>query len=112
MPIFISQGRYTREAVKGMTANPEDRTEEVKKLLAAVGATFHALYFTFGEYDFLLIAEAPNEKSMAAALIAVAGGGGVTDLKTTIALAAAEMKDAFMAAKPIAAYFRSAGGVS
>jgi len=27
MPIFISQGRYSHDAIKGMIANPEDRAE-------------------------------------------------------------------------------------
>ena len=27
MPIFISQGRYSRDAIKGMIAKPEDRAE-------------------------------------------------------------------------------------
>ncbi|MDF2974090.1 MAG: hypothetical protein K0R61_4540, partial [Microvirga sp.] len=27
MPIFITQGRYSRDAIKGMIANPEDRAE-------------------------------------------------------------------------------------
>ena len=26
MPIYITQGRYTREAIKGMIVKPEDRT--------------------------------------------------------------------------------------
>ena len=34
------------------------------------GAKLLAHYFTFGEYDFLSIAEAPNEEVMASALIA------------------------------------------
>ena len=27
MPIYITQGRYTREAIKGMIVKPEDRYE-------------------------------------------------------------------------------------
>jgi len=30
MPIYITQGRYTRDAVKGMIINPEDRAAAVK----------------------------------------------------------------------------------
>ena len=29
MPLFITQGRFTHDAVKGMIAKPEDRAEEV-----------------------------------------------------------------------------------
>ena len=32
MPIFITQGRYSRDAIKGMLAKPEDRLEAAAKL--------------------------------------------------------------------------------
>ena len=35
MTIYISQGRYTAAAIKGMTAKPEDRSEAVAELFAA-----------------------------------------------------------------------------
>jgi uncharacterized protein with GYD domain len=57
---------------------------------------------TFGEYDFLTIAEAPDVKLMLAALTVAAAGGGVTDLKTTIAVTSADMKEALENAKSLA----------
>ena len=30
MPIFITQGRYTRDAIKGMVVSPEDRADAVR----------------------------------------------------------------------------------
>jgi uncharacterized protein with GYD domain len=110
MPIYITQGRYTRDAVKGMLARPEDRAEQVSRLLSKVGGRLIGYYMTFGEYDFLTIAEAPGETQMAAALLAAAGSGGVTDMRTTLALSAAESKGAFAAASELARGFRSAGG--
>lgn len=110
MPIYITQGRYTREAIKGMTMRPEDRADAVSRLLAKAGGRLIGYYFTFGEYDFLTIAEAPSETQMAAVLLAAAGGGGVTGLRTTLALSAAEAKGAFAAAGDLAHTFRSAGG--
>jgi hypothetical protein len=35
MPIYISRGRFTLDAIKGMLAKPEDREEAVAKLLSA-----------------------------------------------------------------------------
>ena len=109
MPLFISRGNYTREAISGMMAKAEDRSDEVAKLLAAVGGKLHGLYMTFGEYDFLIIGEAPSEQDVLAALIAAAGSGGVTNLNTTLAVNAADMKSAFAKAGPLAAKFRAAG---
>jgi len=110
MPIYISQGRYTREAIKGMIVKPEDRADAVSRLLSKAGGRLIGHYLTFGEFDFLVIAEAPSETQMAAVLLAVASGGGVTDLRTTVAMTSVEAKGVFAAASDLAPSFRSAGG--
>jgi hypothetical protein len=38
MPIYISRGRFTSDAVKGMVAKPENRKEAVSKLFESVFA--------------------------------------------------------------------------
>jgi uncharacterized protein with GYD domain len=109
MPLYITRGNYSSDTMKAMMAKPEDRSEAVGKLFAAVGGKLHGLYFTFGEYDFLLIAEAPSEKDMAAALIAIAGSGAVTNLHTTVAISTGDMKTAFGKAASVAGQFRPGG---
>lgn len=109
MPLFITRGNYPHQTMAGMMARPEDRTEAVSKLFAAVGGKLHALYYTFGEHDFVLIAEAPTEKDVLAVLIAAAGSGGVANLNTTIAVRPSDMKDAFAKAGAIAAQYRAPG---
>jgi len=109
MPVFITQGRYTQDAVKGMLARPEDRAESVAKLFAKAGGKLIAYYMTFGEYDFLIVSEGPSIDGAAAAAIVAAAGGGVTDLKTTVAMTSADMKNVFVKAGGVAAGFRSAG---
>jgi len=110
MPIYITQGRYTREAIKGMIVKPEDRADAVARLLSKIGGRLLGYYLTLGEYDFLTIAEAPNDVQMAAALLAAGSGGGVTDLRTTVALTSVEAKGALAAASDLAPIFKSAGG--
>ncbi len=108
MPIFITQGRFTQAYVKGMLAKPEDRSEAIKQLAAKAGGKLVAFYMTFGEYDFMMISEGTTE-SAAAALIAAAASGGVTDLKTTLAMTTSEMKDVFVKAGPVAPVYRPPG---
>jgi len=110
MPIYITQGRYTRDAVKGMIVRPEDRAEAVSRLLSKACGRLIGLYFTFGEYDFMVIAEAPSETQIAAALLAAASGGGVTDLRTTLAMTSLEAKGAFAAANDLMRSYQSPGG--
>ena len=60
MSIYITQGRYTRDAIKGMIVKPEDRADAIARLLSKIGGRLLGYYLTFGEYDFLTIAEAPQ----------------------------------------------------
>jgi len=109
MPIFITQGRYTADAVKGMIARPEDRASEVAKLIAAGGGKLLAYYVTFGDYDFMAISEGADENSVAAVLFAAAAGGGVSHLRTTVAITSAEAKQAFGKAAQLTGAMRAAG---
>jgi uncharacterized protein with GYD domain len=110
MTIYISQGRYTREAIQGMINSPEDRAEAVEKLCKAVGAKLVNHYVTFGDYDFLVILESDGPVTDAmGALLAAAATGGVTDLKTTIAIKSSDAMKAMEKAKTAMKDFRPAG---
>ena len=39
MPLFITQGRFTPEAIKGMLAKPENREEAVRELFSQSAAS-------------------------------------------------------------------------
>ena len=110
MTIFLTQGRFTHQAMSGMMAKPEDRSGAVKQLAKQADARLLAYYFTFGEYDFLAIFDGPDEKKMAASLIAAASTGAVANLKTTVAMTSAEAKQCFAAAGDIAKVYRPPGG--
>ena len=77
--------------------------------MKAVGGKLLSYYVTFGEYDWLLIAEAPDEQAISAAVLTAAAGGGVTDLRTTVAMTPAQAKQAFAKAGELAGSFNSAG---
>lgn len=106
MPIFVTQGRFTTEAMRGLLSHAEDRSKQVEKLFAASGGKLLGYYLTFGDYDFLVISEGPSE-GVATSTIAVAASGEVTDLKTQLALPASAMIETFNRAGPIAAGFRA-----
>ncbi|HET6469153.1 MAG TPA: GYD domain-containing protein [Geminicoccaceae bacterium] len=109
MPIFITQGRYTQDAIKGMIANPEDRAEAVAELARQAGGRMLAYYVTAGEYDFMVIIDMPGPREAATAVLTAAASGGVTDLKTTFAMTSAEAKEVFAGAGKLASSFRAAG---
>ena len=109
MPIYISRGRFTSDAVKGMVAKPENREEAVSKLFESVGGRLIGWYLTFGSRDWLAIAEFPNEKAAASAILAAAGGGSLSDIETVPAMTAKDAHAAFESAAKAAKAFRSAG---
>jgi uncharacterized protein with GYD domain len=108
MPFFITQGRFTPDAIRGMLAKPEDREQAVRELFAQSGGKLVGYYMTFGDFDFMVISEGPYE-GVATSVIAAAAAGGVVDLKTTLAMTAEEMKQAFIKAAPVVARFTPAG---
>jgi len=110
MPIYITQGRYSREAIKGMIIKPEDRADAVGRLISKAGGKLIGYYVTFGEYDFMCIAEMPSDTQMAAALLAAGSSSGLSDLRTMVAMTSVEAKGAFAAAADLAPGFKSPGG--
>ena len=48
MPLFIVQGRFTREYLQGGIARPEDRQAAISQLCEQAGGRLVNLYFTTG----------------------------------------------------------------
>jgi uncharacterized protein with GYD domain len=109
MPIFIVQGRYSREALRGMLAKPEDRAQAVAKLAEAAGGRMLSYYVTFGEDDFHVTFELPSAKEAAALAITVGASGGIANSRTTLAMTTAEAKEALAAAGGLGGAYRSPG---
>lgn len=109
MTTFITQGRFTQQALTGLVAKPEDRATAVTKLGKAAGLKLRAYYVTFGEYDFLAIFEGAEASQMASMMLAAASAGGISDVKTTIAWTSAEAKQLFETAGELTKSYRPAG---
>nr|MBA2713953.1 GYD domain-containing protein [Rubrobacteraceae bacterium] len=61
MPLYMTQFAYTPEAWAALTRSPEDRSEPLRGLLENMGGRLVSFYNSFGEYDGLVIFEAPDE---------------------------------------------------
>jgi uncharacterized protein with GYD domain len=109
MPIYITRGRFTTNAIKGMLSKPEDREEAVAKLFKHAGGKLIGWYLTFGYHDWMVIGEFPDEKAAASAILAAAAGGSLSDIETTVAMTAKEAASTFKSAGKAAKNFRSAG---
>jgi uncharacterized protein with GYD domain len=76
MPIYITLIRYTEQGVKTFKDQP-NRLEETKKAFEAVNAKLLSFYLTMGQYDAVVIGEAPDDATVAKLSLAVAGRGNV-----------------------------------
>jgi uncharacterized protein with GYD domain len=108
MAILITQARFTPEGTKGTTTAPEDRVEAARRLIAEAGGTLIAYYLTSGDYDALLIFQAPSYEDAAPALANAAAKSGVADLKTVLVTSAGTPRDA-VKPRPVAADDHPAG---
>jgi len=102
MPFYMTQASFTPEASKAMIANPPDRASAIGKMLEAAGARLHHYFFAFGEYDVVLIAEGPDNTTVASVLMAVAGSGALAKMKTTVLMTHDEGAEAYRRAGTIA----------
>jgi uncharacterized protein with GYD domain len=109
MPTFIAQGCWTKDAVQGMTRNPEDRFAPVAQLFEALGGRLLQWYMTTGEHDWLVIVDAPSHDVMVAAATASMAGGGTSNIKTCAAFTAPEAQAIFENAGRVAINFKSPG---
>ena len=90
MPLFLSQVGYNEEGWQALVSNPQNRLEAIRPVVDKLGGRIVNAYFAFGDYDFVLIAEFPDNVSAAALAIAAAAGGAVKSIKTTPLMEASE----------------------
>jgi len=90
MALYVYQASYTPESLAAQIKNPQDRIEAVRPPLEAMGAKFVAAGYPFGEYDVLVVLEAPDDATAASIALAVGAGGAVKAAKTTRLLSGEE----------------------
>src|SRR3984885_11863742 len=83
MPHYLHQVAYSREGWASLLANPQNRIEAVRPAIEKLGGKIEAAWFSFGDYDVIVIAELPDNVSAAAIAMAFAGGGACKSVQTT-----------------------------
>src|ERR1700733_5052492 len=84
MPLYMYEAAYTPESLAAQLKNPQNRADAVGRAACeAVGGKLVGSWYCFGEYDLMIVADVPNNESMAAIALAIAAGGAVKSAKTT-----------------------------
>jgi uncharacterized protein with GYD domain len=90
MALYMYQASYTAKSMAAQLTEPKDPVEAIGPALEEVGAKLVVAGFPFGEYDLLVVYEAPDDVTAASVAMAVAAAGEVRSGKTTRLLSGQE----------------------
>jgi uncharacterized protein with GYD domain len=94
MPKYLWQVSYTAEGAKGLVAEGgTGRRVAVQQMLDSVGGKLEAFYYAFGSDDLVVIADVPDNVSVAALSLRTATGGAARS-RTTVLLTPEEVDQA------------------
>jgi uncharacterized protein with GYD domain len=90
MTLYMYQASYTAKSMAAQLQEPQDPMETIGPTLEDLGAKILVAGFPFGEYDVLVVYEAPDDMTAASVAMAVAAAGEVKSAKTTRLLSGEE----------------------
>lgn len=74
MAMYIVLGKFTDQGVKDIRSLRQ-RVQENRSNGERLGMKAHGWYLTMGQYDFVVLVEGPDDETMAAQVLGVAGRG-------------------------------------
>lgn len=84
MAHYMVQFKYSLDNIKGLVQKPENRTNLIRQSAESFGGRVHNLFYSYGEYDGVVIGEFPDNESCTAFLLMIASKKGVAEFKTTV----------------------------
>jgi uncharacterized protein with GYD domain len=90
MALYMYQASYTAKSMAAQLKQPQDPVETIKPKLEDLGAKVLVAGFPFGDYDVLVVYEAPDDMTAASVSMAIAAAGEVHSGKTTRLLSGQE----------------------
>jgi uncharacterized protein with GYD domain len=107
MGLYLYIGSYTREGRAGLISEGgTSREKETRGLFEKLGARVHHYAFAVGEFDFIILAECPDD-TVALVPPLLASATGTVSVRTVKLVAPAQMDE--IAAQTKAFAFRGAG---
>jgi uncharacterized protein with GYD domain len=77
MPHYVVLMKFTQQGLKTIKDSPA-RADALTKATAAMGGKLDHAFVTMGQYDYVLIGEAPSDEAAAAMSLVISSGGNVT----------------------------------
>jgi len=76
MPTYISLIKYTQKGVEKVKDSPK-RLDAAKKAFKGVGAELKEFFLVMGQYDIILVSEAPDDETVAKIALTLGSLGNV-----------------------------------
>jgi len=83
MAYYLIQSAFTPEAWAKLVKSPQDRRQAIAPMVEKLGGRLESYWIAFGEYDTVVIVQAPDNVTAAALSLAASAGGAVKSVKTT-----------------------------
>ena len=94
MAKYLFQGSYTEEGLRGLLKEGgTSRREATEQMAKSLGGMLEAYYFAFGDNDFYVIVDVPDNVSSSAASL-IANASGAVKVKTVVLLTPEEVDQA------------------
>ena len=74
MPTYITLAKFTQIGIENIKEGPR-RLEEAKKVFEVLGAKIKEFYLVTGRYDMVVIAEAPDDETVAKLALIIGSKG-------------------------------------
>jgi uncharacterized protein with GYD domain len=109
MPKYLLRGSYTQEGVKGvLKEGGTSRREALAKAAEAVGGSLETFYYAFGEDDFFIIMDLPDNVTAVAGSL-MGNAAGTSKVTYTVLITPEEMDQAAEKAKVNISAYRPPG---
>lgn len=95
MTTYLVRFTYVSRSIKAMVDKPDvDHAGQATEMVASVGGKLLGYWYAFGDFDGVVLLEAPDSSTAASVALAIGGTGEVSRLQTTVLIGMDEAKEA------------------
>jgi uncharacterized protein with GYD domain len=76
MPTYLTLLRFTQQGIEKIKEGPA-RLDRAKAAVKAAGGEIKAFYLLMGQYDAMVISEAPSDEAYATTILALGAAGAI-----------------------------------
>jgi len=91
MPTYIAMLKWTQQGLQNVKQSPS-RLDSARKSFEAAGVKMKDFYMVTGQYDLIIVLDAPDDRSLTRAILGTTSSGSISS-ETCRAFTEAEYRD-------------------